>query len=215
MNLSTFTQKSAHTIAEKLDLQETQGRILAYGLEVALSFLCGAAAVFIIAMLLGVLYPTFIVVVVATFFRSFTGGAHCTSSLRCNVVSAVVFPLLGLLAAKLTLWFGAPGNLLILSGLLFTLLLTYLYAPGRVPQKPISEKQQKKLRARTMLLIPFWIVLLFYGSNRTSAPLWVWPIFLGGVWQFSTLHPLVAKIFSYIDVFLQQAETSVSGRRCN
>jgi accessory gene regulator B len=213
MSLAKLSHSVARMAANVMDLSEDQAAIVAYGLEVALSFVFGAIVIFIFAMAVDALLPTAGVVIVAVCIRSLTGGAHCTSPFRCNLAAGFVFPLLGLGAKSLIRISPFPAWWVLLAGAVYVLGTSWFYAPAEVPQKPIGVAQRKYLRKLTLAFLFSWLLLIWWLLSEPHYVDWVWPVFIGGVWQVSTLLPLMKKAFYVLDQAMLLGEKVLSGRR--
>ena len=181
-----------------LGLGEDKREVVQYGLIVLLSNLLGLIVIFVAAWLLKVLLPTAVVVLTLFLLRPAAGGAHCSSSFRCNLLGFMVLPFLGWAATGLAML--TPVTLLLYQvlALLIVIPAIFIYAPFYTQVKPLvaARKKQLKLRALVLAAALFLLSLLLFLAGH---PVWSAAIATGLVWQGLMLLPCGVKLVFFYE----------------
>ncbi len=184
-----------------LGLGEDKREVIQYGLIVLLSNLLGLIVVFTAAWLLKVLWPTAVVVLTLFLLRPAAGGAHCSSSFRCNFLGFIVLPFFGWAATGLATL--APAALLLYQVLSFLIAMPaiFVHAPFYTQVKPLAEARKKKLKLRALVLAAalFLLSLLLFLAGR---PVWSAAIATGLFWQGLMLLPCGLKLVFFYERFM-------------
>ncbi|MHB8170191.1 MAG: accessory gene regulator ArgB-like protein [Thermincolia bacterium] len=135
--------------------------------------------------------------------RSYSGGAHATAPIRCNIIGVNVFVSIGLMAK----YFNGLVNplLLIIPVALISFGAIYLYAPAEAPGKPIqSMLKRATFRTSSFILLVFWTVMaVFLALNSTALDGFLLASTLGICWQSISLTPAGHRLMELLDKGLQ------------
>ncbi len=184
-----------------LALGEDKREVVQYGLIVLLSNLLGLMAVLTAAWLFKVFLPTVVVVLTLFLLRPAAGGAHCSSSFRCNLLGFIVLPFFGWAATGLATL--APAVLLSyqVSAFLLVIPAIFAHAPFYTQVKPLVEARKKQLRLRALVLaviLSLLSLLLFFTGHRV----WSAAIATGLFWQGLMLLPCGLKLVFFYEKFI-------------
>lgn len=164
MSYLPFSSYWAGYLASKAGLRSEQKEILAYVIE--LIILNGANIFFtlLFGYLLGVFPGTVTCLITVATFRQAAGGAHSNSAWRCALVSIIIFPLLALLAAFLSLHNASfCNNAISVVAVSAGLLSVFLKAPVDTANAPIiSQLRRKKLKILSIIAVIIFTAIIFY-----------------------------------------------------
>ena len=130
--------------------------IYKYGLELLISSIIETVVICVLGSIAFTLFDAVIFIVCFVLLRSFSGGFHAKSYLRCTVYSTVTFCSVALAAKYLHL------GLITLSVIsIIDLAVIMVFAPVENPAKPIENDQKPKLRMISTLVCIAFIVVSF------------------------------------------------------
>lgn len=164
--------------------------VIEYGLKVGIYNLLGFLAVIAVGIILGKL-PT----VMAAYFasgslRMVSGGTHTATPVRCITLTSVLFGMLGLAGYYAgPFCAGLPLHIGSAVALLWVLFVILRFAPRDVPNKPIKERQGKKLKKWAVAVWLTWALLLAWAQFAGVSPGLVLSALLGLVLQSVSLVP--------------------------
>ncbi|MBO8129499.1 MAG: accessory gene regulator B family protein [Peptococcaceae bacterium] len=147
-------------LARQLALDSDTREVLRYGSEIILLSICGAVLLVLGGWLLGCLVPTLAAAFTLFLIRTFAGGAHCTSALRCNLAGVIIFPALGKTAQVLHPLLNSLTLEFVLATGIPALIIVYRLSPVDSPAKPINTKAHRR-RLKLMATFLAGAVLLF------------------------------------------------------
>lgn len=180
-----FLQKIAENIAEQINLDRDSQEVFLYGMQVFCVTVSGLMAALVFGWFLNCFTETLIATGSVALLRTFAGGAHCTSPVRCTIVTAIVFPMLG--KASILMGVLQPFNALhytVLTGLL-ALTGAFLLAPADSPAKPISTERHRKIlrffSLAAVILITAGTVILQHQNLIQKT--FIYSTGLGLLWQ--------------------------------
>lgn len=84
-------------LKKNLVLNKDQEQIVTFAVQLIESTISSTVAIVLVALALGNLTETVIVLAAAIPMRLAAGGGHCNTALRCTLAGALVFPTLGLI----------------------------------------------------------------------------------------------------------------------
>ncbi len=209
-SINNFSASTAKKLAKILNQDRSGEEILAYGLTVLLSTVSGIVVIALMASILGVFLPTLAVTLGNGFLRISSGGGHCTYPGRCNLLGAIVFPLLGHLTVQLS---EAPYQLRLLylgAALLLCIFIVLLRAPVLTANKPLPEQKIKRLRLRSLItavLISGAVILLTLRQQSGYAL----ALATGALWQSLTLLPAGISLIAKFDALLISLSAKIKG----
>lgn len=156
-------EKSAQKIyaymSKHIDVDPELADVYKYGIEITISSALNILLVMAISVILKSLLSGICHLCCLLLLRSFCGGYHADSYLKCNSLM-VIFFLLSFIVGKLLIYFNLTDFHLMSSLLMIAFLPIYAFAPVKNKHKPLSERKAKKCR---ILSIIIYIVLSLLG----------------------------------------------------
>lgn len=124
--------------------------IYSYGISVMISFVISSASVLIIGFIFNSLVETAIYVFVFTLVRSYTGGYHCNTYLRCNLLYIGCY-ILSLAGIKLLSFFHLAWVVLLIA-YLFSNIVIIGFSPIGHKNKPIAKEDYLPLKLKAVAI---------------------------------------------------------------
>jgi len=186
--LNNLLGKFNNYLVSELGLNEEKIAVANYGLQTIIYTMLGFLIVFMISTLLGVTKTAMAAMLAAALLRNFSGGAHCSTPIKCLMLTSVIFPVLGMFSIILTPMLKEYIIYSIIIVSLFGLLSVLVWAPVDTPNKPISLKKQKKqLKSISIIVLLVLIILLtLLGNDYLEIKI---AVQLGVLWQSLMLWP--------------------------
>jgi len=166
----TCSEKITRLIAGQISLDEDKQQEFHYGLQVFSLTVAGVLIVLVFSWLLHCLPESLTAMLTVALLRSFAGGAHCTSPVRCTIVTAFTFSLLGMAADRLEAWQPFNLTLFVLLNSFLALTAVLLKAPVDSPAKPILTQQHRRFLRRLSFLIVVALAVLQLIFLTNAAP---------------------------------------------
>jgi len=187
-------QKISDFLAEKLNLDSDTHQIIHYSLHLLFSTIMGLIFIIIVALLIGSLPQTLLAAFSAALIRSFSGGAHCSSPLRCSISGAIIFPLLGLVVKIINSRINDLSTIILLVVLACSALINfYKWSPADSPGKPISTVGQRTTLRRFTFIFTILITLVsfifFSLKDQVLGKTVPISLILGMAWQGFSVSP--------------------------
>ncbi|MBU7007272.1 accessory gene regulator ArgB-like protein [Phosphitispora fastidiosa] len=204
MTIHGLSERTGRYLAEKAGKPE-QLPVLTYGLELIIGETIKLLLLVLIAYVLNLLLPMLFVFCTSIPLRVLTGGQHCSSSLRCLIVSLMAYIALGYLAVYL-LSIMSPVNLLITAFLASIVMAATLdkFGPGySVNYSSSSSKPTKTVTKLSFLFLAVWLVTILgvnitVGNQALSSTIII-STALGIYWQALMITPWGHKIINTAD----------------
>lgn len=162
MSLYSASSKIAKYITDGAELGSGQTDSVRYGLEIILGALIKGVILLTSACFLGILPQVIIALICGSLLRLVSGGAHCTSYLRCLSCGLVVYLCAGKIALNLEKFLD-PDQLAIILLLCFLAmaLCACLWAPAEVPHRTINYEEWILFKGLTMVLLTVFLTAAF------------------------------------------------------
>lgn len=168
------------TVTDYLILQKIipveKKHIYMYGFELLFADILNFSVIFIVGIILCGFSPTLIYCIIFIFLRSFCGGYHADTHLRCHICTIGVFIIFILLFRVLT----TNNNFIIFIIDLIAYIPILVFSPIEHKNKPLSKINRKRNRLFSILAFPFLIFistfLQFLGLKEglaISLTLWI------------------------------------------
>jgi len=146
--------------------------VISYGLQCALVTMLEFVSIFILAALLGMIREILVIFAVFVTVRHAAGGVHFSTFTRC-LVSSVIYIISGGFAALFIIGLPAVwGMLYLAAGGIFTVYAALRHAPRENPNRPISEKEQRKFRAISLAMVGIVLTGLLIDLLYRGNALW-------------------------------------------
>lgn len=174
--------------------------LIRYVFESILSFCLSFTVLLLIALLLGLVKEALLIGLTGAFIKSFTGGLHMSTPLRCAVWGAISLVVVCYLSILIPVT--AIPMVLIVIILGAANVIVWLKAPREAPGKPLSDKQKHVLAilSRIIIFIISIICLLWsraWGINE---------LFYGTVFHVINLLDITALGTAKLDDILGKIE---------
>lgn len=173
MSINSLSKASAEKIARELSLPLERQQIIEYGMIDLLSQLLSGAVLLVVAYSFAMIKDVLMLAVCGALLRKYSGGAHCSSPMRCALLSSIVIPMWVLLA-RFLYGFGSliyvPVFIIVD---LISIAIIFVYSPKDSPSKPIRNREKiEKLKLKSVLLSIFIslisIGLFYYDFGQAS-----------------------------------------------
>ncbi|MDA8233439.1 MAG: accessory gene regulator B family protein [Clostridia bacterium] len=201
--LERWIANKATVMAQELGYDDDKREVLQYSMTILSTTILGFLAIGLVGALVGVAGLALTAGLSAGILRAYSGGAHATSPIRCNVVGVIIFIGIGLVAKYLNgwvepLWLVIPIALLGFGSI-------YLYAPAEAPGKPIqSMLKRATFRRISFSLMGFWTGIAgFLAVNSMALDGFLVASALGICWQSISLTPAGHGLIGFLDKGLQ------------
>jgi accessory gene regulator B len=177
---STRWAEEISQTAEETD--EYKIALMRYVFESILSFCLSVSLLIILAWILGILKEALIIGLTGAIIKTFTGGLHMSTPLRCAVGGAITLAAISYLSILVPVTALPATVILIILALLN--LIVWLQAPREAKGKPLSAKQKVILAWLSRIIIlglSIWIYLSYLNIG------WVNLVFYGTLFQVVNL----------------------------
>jgi len=204
MTVHSLSERAGRYLAQKAGKPE-QIPVLTYGLELIIGETVKLILLVLIAHVLNLLLPMLLIFCTSIPLRVLTGGQHCSSSLRCLIVSLAAYVGLGYLAVYL-LSIMSPVNLLITAFLASIVIAITLdkFGPGySVNYSNSSSEAAKAVTKLSFLFLAVWLIAILgvniIVDNQTLCSTIIISTALGIYWQALMITPWGHKIINAAD----------------
>lgn len=154
--------------------------IYIYGIELVISSIISTSLIMITGLLTHTFIESLIYLLVFSLIRNYTGGYHCMSYLRCNIVSVLSYIIVFLSLHFFSNIFANP--FVMFSGYALTMLMALIFAPVKHENKELTKSEEKKYKLLSLVMIT-----LFYSVCTI-------PYYIFGVKQTLIIFPTCITI---------------------
>lgn len=198
--MEKFISKLSRWLAQGAGLNSNQEEIIKYSLTVLSTTVFGYIAIIIVGALTGYPKVSLVAVFSSSFLRMFSGGAHASTPLRCVLIGALIFPVLGWISIFIPQ--NSLPHLLILTVIAGTIIIG-IFAPADTPGKPIQSKLQRRtLKLISISFLYIWTGIVWYLLAKGKITPLIPASVLGIVWQVFTITPLGYKILGFLEALI-------------
>lgn len=170
--------------------------VLAYGVEVVLLNTANVLVTVFLGLWAKALPETLVVMATVAAVRTFAGGAHSASRVRCTMVTGSVFPLLAIASIAVSGLNPVLPMGLLTAAFILGIVAMVTFAPVDCPAAPIiSQARRKRLKNGSVFMVTLLTGLALVLANRTLGV----AISLGILWSAFVLTPAGHKLFQFID----------------
>lgn len=206
MGIEEISRIIAFKISSRISLKSEEREIVEYGLKVFLSEVFSLSILFIVLFVTGLIKTGMSILIAAGVLRKFSGGAHCSSPMRCTILGVMTVPLFAFSVERLLI-FGE--NKLLAAAVCLNVLSLFnclKYAPADSPQKPINEVSKKRLKRGALLLISITSsVFLIAGYFSFYIDIsFISAVSVGFFYQSITLTPVGYRFTVAMDRLMQK-----------
>lgn len=201
--MSTVQYRFADYMGKKLSLSTDEVEIAHYGLQMLILTTLDLTAVLLVGWLVGCLTDTLAVLLVSAILRSFSGGAHSNSPIRCLLFGALVVPALGKIATiAVPLLSSVILMTIIAVGLMFSLPVVWRLAPADSPAKPITSSRHRRKLHHLSIVGVLAVALLQSIMLILQYPDLILAMEFGLLWQVFSLTPTGYRSLNHLDRML-------------
>lgn len=182
---TSISVKMTDLIANRLSCDEDTYAKLKYGFSIIFINTSKTIIFLICVALLGILKYSLVLLGAYSLVRLFAFGIHLNSSIKCTIFSLCLFiggTYLAIYAPSLIV-----ANVLIL---LICFILALIYAPMPTAKRPISDKNRKKFKIKTLFMITLISIVTIYLGPGIYANL----IVMGVVLEIINILPFFGKL---------------------
>lgn len=150
MMVQWLSSKIITFISKFMEISPDMREAYQYGVEITVSSIFNIILVLICSLALGDVLAGVIYLFIFIFLRSFTGGYHATTYLRCNITMVVTF-LITCISYKLIIYYEL--SLYICEAIaLIDLIPIIIFSPVANKHKPLSDTQRKRAYKLSLLI---------------------------------------------------------------
>lgn len=201
MGYLVFSSRIASYLVDKTKLPRHMEEVLAYSIEVLSLNILNVGTSIIIGYIFGVLPQTIICLVSVSAIRIFAGGAHSNSPWRCAIITALVFPAMGIIATQLAPVGQAFTDVILGTSFVVSFLTLCFLSPVESPSAPIISLA-RRANLKRLSIASFAIILLisaylrFYVTESIEIQI---SIALSVLWASFILTSVGHNLFKLID----------------
>lgn len=168
--LNRLSESIALFLLNRQCFEEEELDVYVYGIELVFSSTIGVLLILVLSIVFSMLWEGALFFVAFTLLRSFTGGYHCYSYLRCNMLYVGTFLICVLLYRWLVpitpvVWAVTVPSLLLSGGIVIK------FSPVEHENKPLGTVQKKSCRKKAIVVyigIAFAAVTLLLTGIRQA-----------------------------------------------
>jgi accessory gene regulator B len=205
MGIEEISRIIAFKISSRISLKNEEREIVEYGLKVFLSEVFSLSILFIVLFVTGLIKTGMSILIAAGVLRKFSGGAHCSSPMRCTILGVMTVPLFAFSVERLLI---LGENKLLAAAVCLNVLSLFnclKYAPADSPQKPINEVSKKRLKRGVLLLISITSSVLIAGYFSFYIDIsFISAVSVGFFYQSITLTPAGYRFTAAMDRLMQK-----------
>jgi len=193
---------AAHVASVRNDNHEKRA-VYYYGFFIIIGALVKGIIMLSIALLLGVLVPTIVVILTFGSLRMFAGGHHMDSYEKCLFVSAIFYLLTALIAKYTYIYWNSTSIIALISlTFIFGLYSIIRYAPKDNPNKRITEPDKIKMYKRlSAIYLLVWLIITSILANL-NLYLFVICMCLAVIQELFSVTPAGYSLFEKIKIAL-------------
>lgn len=151
--------KLSDNLGDTLNKTKEEKAVLNYGLFILMHTTMAILATIFIGVFSGMLVEMFIISIVASLLKRYSGGVHSTTPERCLITGIILSFTLSIFCRKL-IYIVDDSNLIVLTmiALICSYYILYKKAPVPSKNKPLNkESTRKRLRKRAFILMNIYI----------------------------------------------------------
>ncbi len=210
--MDAFGPAVSRYLARQLNLSPEEEEVVLYGLEVTANAVAGMLLLLAFGALLHAFWPTAVAALAALSLRTWSGGAHATTSRNCTLITAFTFGGLGWLVSRTAPVLTDGGVfVLVAAGLAAALAAIVRWAPAGVPEKPMTDPAHRRaLRRNSLTTLSVWAAALgalavgFTPLPADTARPLILAGTLGLAWQSLSITPVGYRFVAAWDGLLNR-----------
>lgn len=163
--------KIADFLCKNNTIRDEDKEIYIYGFEILFSNIINFTIVAVLGYLLGQFYQSMLFYIAFVITRSYSGGYHASTYLKCNLVFALVF-LATMMISRILLPTISLVYLLVFLAIYIGCIMEY--APIENSNKKLSESEKLKYRKNSIIISIGWtiiVIALYYIAKEYATTL--------------------------------------------
>ncbi|HBC92941.1 MAG TPA: hypothetical protein DCZ10_08600 [Pelotomaculum sp.] len=198
-----INKRVAAYMGNSLDLDNDNREVIAYSLELLFHTAVTIFLVMFVAWLIGPVKEAIVLLIVMFLFKSFAGGVHCSSAVRCTILSILLIPSFSQLSYVAGQHFSLSGVVVFTSfSILFSYAIVYKLAPVNLPIVSIRHKQNRRNFSFVLLGLITLVQILLIALVPTKTASYIVAIDISIFWQALMLTKQGHAIVNYYDKLL-------------
>lgn len=169
--IEKISKKILLFVAAYVPMDKDTAEVYQYGIEISISTALNILITMMIAFIVGDPLCGIIFLICMVLIRSYSGGYHAESYLKCNCTMVVMFSL-AFGVSKLLFYFNLAEFHIMASALMLAFIPLHAFSPVKNKHKELSKKKVKKCRIISIILyitmgiIGLYLILInsLYGS---------------------------------------------------
>lgn len=155
----------------RLNSSDNETEIYAYSIEVLISLFINLIILFFMAFILKKTVELIIFIVFFSVLRSFAGGYHAKTHIECISLSLSLF----ILSALSSTYLIEYGKIILITGILFSITMVFVFAPSESENKPLGKKEYKKYKiiSRIMVIVLSLIAIDLYFIKEATGYIYI------------------------------------------
>lgn len=198
MSIENIAALFSNSIAKDLELSQGDEKKIYYGLLLILLSLIKIICIFSVSIIFDCFVQCFLIVVIFSAFKTFTGGYHCNKYYKCLISGVVLFNASAYLSKKIYL---NNYNLLTLQ-LFASLLFLYLCLNTYPIENPIKPLKMQKTNIKNVLVSLLLLYNIVFAMLFNYYPKYLIPYITGFCLNIIFSLPLGNKLLILIDSLL-------------
>jgi len=154
-------------ISLRLNSSDNEKEVYAYSIEVLLSLLINLVILFITSYVLNKVLHLFVFIVFFSGLRAFAGGYHAKTHFECISISFLIF----IISIMCSMYLKQFGEIILVFGVFFSLLMVFYLAPVENENKPLNENERKKFELYSRITVVFLsliVIALYFMKIQTD-----------------------------------------------
>jgi accessory gene regulator B len=147
--INKLSAKLSEGIGFRLNSSDNEKEIYAYSIEILISLLINFIILSITAYILKKQVELIVFIVFFSSLRSYAGGYHAKTHIECITLSFCLF----VISAISSTYFIEYGKTILFFGIIFSIIMVFVFAPTESENKPLSKKKFKKFRLISRVLV--------------------------------------------------------------
>ena len=185
MMINKFSATLAEGIGIRLNSSDNEIEIYAYSIEVLISLLINFIILSITAYILKKPVELITFIIFFSILRSYAGGYHAKTHIECITLSLCLF----VISALSSTYFIEYGKIILFLGILFSIIMVFVFAPTESENKPLSKKRREKHRTLSRIIVIALSVtaICLYFTKETTGHVYVTGVVAMSFESFSLL----------------------------
>lgn len=169
--ISKISAILSEEIKLRLNSSDNEKEIYAYSIEVLISLFINFFILSTTAYLLKKQVELIVFIVFFSGLRSYAGGYHARTHIECIILSFCLF----VISASSSAYLMEYGNILLILGVLFSVIMVFMLAPTESENKPLSKRERVKYKriSRILVIVLSLITIYLYSTKEVTGCIYI------------------------------------------